>query len=77
MNGDGTDRHLGVAWGNVPGDGTLRLFRGGKLRFADVDPGLIEGAMRPGYRLVARVRMTDARGDQTCADVAWSAERAP
>ena len=77
VRGDRTDRHIGLAWGDVPGDGTLRLFRGGKLRFADVDPGLIEDAMRPGGRLVARVRMTDARGNPTCADVAWSAERAP
>ena len=48
VRGDRTDRHLGLAWGDVPGDGTLHLFRGGKLRFADVGPGLVEDAMRPG-----------------------------
>jgi hypothetical protein len=77
VRGDRTDRHLGLAWGDVPGDGTLRLFRGGKLRLADVGPGLVEDAMRQGRRLVARVRLTDSRGNPTCTDVQWSAERAP
>ena len=61
------DRHLGLAWGDLQGDGTLRLFRGAKLRLVDVDPGLIEQAMRPGHRLVARVRLTDAKGNPVCA----------
>jgi hypothetical protein len=73
------DRHIGLAWGDVTGDGTLRLFRGAKLRLVDVDPDLIEAALRPGHRLVARVRLTDARGNPICArvrppDIAWSAE---
>jgi Family of unknown function (DUF5990)/Domain of unknown function (DUF5655) len=67
VRGDRTDRHLGLAWGDVPGDGTLRLFRGAKLRLVDVDPGLIEQALRPGQRLVARVRLTDAKGNPICA----------
>ena len=79
VRGDRSDRHLGLAWGDVPGDGTLRLFRGAKLRLVDVDPGLIEEAMRPGHRLVARIRLTDARGNPVCARVhppalVWSAE---
>jgi hypothetical protein len=79
VRGDRTDRHLGLAWGDVPGDGTLRLFRGAKLRLAEVDPRLIEGAIRPGFRLVARVRLTDPRGNPVCARVrppaiTWSAE---
>jgi hypothetical protein len=74
------DRHLGLVWGDVPGDGTLRLFRGAKLRLADVEPGLIEAAMRPGQRLVARIRLTDAKGNPVCARVhppalTWSVER--
>jgi len=78
VRGDGADRHLGLAWGDVPGDGTLRVFRGAKLRFADVGPGVIEQAMRPGQRLVARVRLTDARGNPVCARlrppaITWSA----
>jgi hypothetical protein len=79
--GDRTDRNLGLAWGEVPGDGTFRLFRGVKIRLVDVDPGIVEDAMRPGHQLVARVRLTDARGNPICArvrppDIAWSAERA-
>jgi hypothetical protein len=74
------DRSLGLAWGDVPGDGTLRLFRGAKLRLVDVDPALIEAAMRPGHRLVARIRLTDAQGNPVCARVdppalTWSVER--
>jgi hypothetical protein len=79
VRGDRTDRHLGLAWGDVPGDGTLRLFRGAKLRLVDIDPAIIEQAIRPGRRLVARIRLTDAIGNPVCARVhppalAWSAE---
>jgi hypothetical protein len=71
------DRHLGLAWGDLPGDGTLRMFRGAKLRLVDVDPALIEQALRPGHKLVARIRLTDAKGNPICARVhppylAWS-----
>jgi hypothetical protein len=69
VGGARDDRSLGLAWGDVTGDGTLRLFRGAKLRLVDVDPGLIEQALRPGYRLVARIRLTDARGNPICARV--------
>ena len=79
VRGDRTDRHLGLAWGDVPGDGTLRLFRGAKLRLVDTDPAIIEEAIRPGRRLVARIRLTDAKGNPVCARVhppalTWSAE---
>jgi Family of unknown function (DUF5990)/Domain of unknown function (DUF5655) len=72
------DRHLGLIWGDLQADGTLRVFRGAKLRLVDVDPGLIERALRPGRRLVARIRLTDARGNPICARVhppylTWSA----
>jgi hypothetical protein len=63
------DRHLGLIWGDLQADGTLRVFRGAKLRLVDVDPGLIEQALRPGRRLVARIRLTDARGNPICARV--------
>jgi hypothetical protein len=81
VGGTRDDRSLGLAWGDVPGDGTLRLFRGAKLRLVDVDPAVIEEAMRPGYRLVARIRLTDPRGNPVCARVhppalVWSAEPA-
>jgi hypothetical protein len=81
VGGDRTDRSIGLAWGEVSGDGIFRLFRGVKIRLVDVDPGIVEDAMRPGHQLVARVRLTDARGNPICArvrppDIVWSAERA-
>ena len=80
VRGVRADRHLGLAFGDVPGDGTLRLFRGAKLRLVEVPPGLIAEAMRPGHRLVARVRLTDTKGYPVCARLrpqylTWSAER--
>jgi hypothetical protein len=69
VGGTRDDRNLGLAWGDVPGDGTLRLFRGAKLRLVDVDPALIGEAMRPGHQLVARIRLTDPRGNPVCARV--------
>jgi Family of unknown function (DUF5990)/Domain of unknown function (DUF5655) len=79
VRGDRTDRHLGLAWGDVSGDGTLRLFRGAKLRLVDIHPRLVEEALRPEHRLVARIRLTDPRGNPVCARVdppalTWSAE---
>jgi hypothetical protein len=81
VGGDRTDRNLGLVWGEVPGDGTLTMFRGAKLRLVDVPPDLITAAMRPGHRLVARVRLTDDRGNPVCArlrpsHLSWSAEPA-
>ena len=67
VGGDRTDRSIGLAWGEVPGDGTLRLFRGAKLRLADVPPALVQEALAPGRRLVARVRLTDSNGNPICA----------
>jgi len=77
VRGDRTDRHIALAWGEVPGDGTLRLFRACKFGLAGVDPALVGDALRPGRRLVARVRLTDARGNPGCAGLAWSVEDAP
>ena len=70
VRGDRADRHLFLAWGDVPGDGTLRLIRGSKLKLAGADPGLVGEAMRPGHRLVARIRLT---GDPA---LTWSARPA-
>lgn len=81
VGGDRTDRNLGLVWGEVPGDGTLKMFRGAKLRLADVPPDIITDAMRPGHRLVARVRLTGDKGNPVCArlrpsHLTWSAEPA-
>jgi hypothetical protein len=70
VRGDRTDRHLFLAWGDVPGDGTLRLIRGSKLRLSGLDPGLVDEAMRPGRRLVARIRLTGTRSEPA---LTWSA----
>ena len=80
VRGDRSDRNIGLAWGDVPGDGTLRLFRRAKLRLADVDPGLVERALQPDHLLKARVRLTDAHGGPICArvrppDVRWHISR--
>jgi Family of unknown function (DUF5990)/Domain of unknown function (DUF5655) len=63
------DRHLGLIWGDLLGGETMRVFRGAKLRLVDVDPGQIEQALRPGHKLIARIRLTDARGNPICARV--------
>lgn len=67
VRGDRADRHLFLAWGDVHSDGTLRLIRGSKLGLGRVDPGLVDEAMRPGRRLVARIRLTGTPG------LTWSA----
>src|SRR5262249_62141824 len=79
VGGDRTDRNLGLVWGEVRGDGTLQMFRGAKLRLADVPPAVIADALRPGHRLVARVRLTDHRGNPLSAHLipshlAWPPE---
>jgi len=69
VRGPRDDRHLALAWGDLIGDGTLWLFRGAKLRLVDVDPELIEQALQPGHTLIARIRLTDAKGNPICARV--------
>jgi len=70
VRGDRAGRHLFLAWGDVRSDGTMRLIRGSKLGLGRVDPRLIEEAMRPGHRLVARIQLTGTPG------LTWSAEPA-
>jgi hypothetical protein len=73
VRGDRADRHLFLAWGDVHSDGTLRLIRGSKLGLTRLDGQLVEEAMRPGHRLVARIRLTGIRGEPA---LTWSAEPA-
>jgi len=70
VRGDRADRHIGLAWGDVHADGTLRLFRGSKLKLRLVDPSLVEDALRRRHRLVARIRLAGERS------LIWSAEPA-
>lgn len=71
VRGARDDRNLFLAWGDVRDDGTMRLVRGSKLKLTEVDPRLIEEAMRPGHQLVARIRLTGTAGEP---DLTWSAE---
>ena len=71
VRGDRSDRHLGIAWGDVSADGTFRLIRGSKLNLADVDPALVAEAMSPGSRLVARIHFTDT---QVHPGIVWSVD---
>ena len=76
VRGDRTDRHIGLVWGDVSAESTFRLIRGAKLKLADVDPALVAEAMRPGSRLVARIRFADAAGHLLRPpDLTWSAAR--
>jgi hypothetical protein len=72
VRGGRTDRHLGIAWGDVSAEHTFRLFRGSKLKLAEVDPALVTEAMRPGSRLVARLRFTGAEDPSRPPNPAWS-----
>ena len=79
VRGKRGDRHIGLAWGEVPGDGTFRLSRGAKLRLEAIAADVLDRATRPGYGLVARLGLTDAKGNPRCASVrpphiVWSAE---
>ena len=74
VRGARDDRNLFLAWGDVRDDGTMRLVRGSKIKLTEVDPRLVEEAMRPGHRLVARILLTGTAGEP---GLAWSAEAAP
>ena len=73
VRGARDDRHLFLAWGDVRDDGTMRLVRGSKLKLIEVDPRLIEEAMRPGHQLVARIWLTNTQGKTA---LTWSARPA-
>jgi hypothetical protein len=73
VRGARDDRNLFLAWGDVRDDGTMRLIRGSKLKLAEVDPRLVEEAIRPGHRLVGRIQLTGTTGEP---GLTWSAEPA-
>jgi hypothetical protein len=81
VHGRRGERHLGLRWGTVGGDGTFTVFRGAKLRFADVDASVVQRALRSGGRLVGSLGLTDAQGWPRCAsvrppEISWSAATA-
>ena len=76
VHGKRGDRFLYLTWGRVDGD-TFEMFRRAKLMLNRIDPELVAAAESKGQPLVARVRLTDARGGPRCArvdppDVFWS-----
>lgn len=76
VSGHRDDRHLGLRWYGRAPDGRIENFRGA-LRFVEVDPALIDEALRTGRPLLGRVVLTDEHGWPRCARVhpsaiAWS-----
>jgi hypothetical protein len=71
------ERALGLRWGTLAEDDVFDVFRAAKLRLSDLDPALVEQAVREGRRLVCRLGLTDEEGHPRCASVrppavAWS-----
>ena len=71
------ERSLGLVWGNLADDDFFDVFRAAKLRLSDLDPALVEQAVREERRLVCSLGLTDDDGHPRCAsvrppDVTWS-----
>jgi hypothetical protein len=70
-------RFIYLSWGTVDGKGTFNMFRRAKLWLDAVDAHTLDAA-RISQRLVARLGLTDAKGQPLCASVRpplvqWSA----
>jgi len=70
------DRFVYLTWGTVDAEGAFAMFRRAKLHLADIDPDVLARAAAGDGRLVARLGLTDARGNPVCArvrppDVTW------
>ena len=70
-------RFIYLNWGTVDAPGTFAMFRRAKLRLDAVPPEVLRDARQQGFR-VARVTMTDPRGNPVCASlgppfIEWSA----
>ena len=59
-------RFVYLSWVTVEGDGEARLFRRAKVMLDAVPAPVLEAASASG-RLVARIGLTDAKGNPTCA----------
>ena len=73
-------RFIYLNWGTADAPGTFTMFRRAKLRLDAVSPEVLRSAQEQGC-LVARVILTDPKGNPTCASVGppfieWSAARA-
>jgi hypothetical protein len=80
VSGPPGGRFIYLSWGMVDEDGGFEMFRRAKLRLGEVPPEVMAQAVESGV-LVARVGLTDAKGNPTCAsvrppDIAWRAEPA-
>jgi hypothetical protein len=72
-------RFIYLSWGTVDDAGTFTMFRRAKLWLDAVDPDTLQAARKYG-RLIARLKLTDAKGHPLCAAVrppaiSWSANR--
>ena len=72
-------RSAGLRWYGRSPDGSVENFPGAKLRFAEIDPALIDQALQTGHPLVGRVMLTDEDGWPRCARlhppaITWSIE---
>ncbi len=70
-------RFIYLAWGEMDGSGTFRMFRRAKLWLDGVDAATAEAAIAAGT-LTAQLGLTDAKGHPLCAavrppKVTWSA----
>lgn len=82
INGPHVQNRLGgrfvyLSWGTVDENSVFTMFRRAKLMLGDIDPAVIEAAMRTGH-LTARLSLSDAKGQPLCARVRppavdWSA----
>ena len=64
VHGRRGDRFLYLSWGTVDPTGTFTMFRRAKLMFADIPPELLSAE-----GVVARLGLTDGRGNPLCARV--------
>ncbi|MFE5089403.1 DUF5990 family protein [Streptomyces sp. NPDC056638] len=70
-------RFVYLSWGTVDENGVFTMFRRAKLMLGDIDPAVLEAAVRSGH-LTARLTLSDTKGQPLCArvrppTVEWSA----
>ena len=69
VHGKRGERFLYLTWGDLGPAGEFAMFRRAKLMLNRIDPVLVEAAAAGQGPLVARVRLTDDKGDPRCARV--------